>query len=213
MRRRRVVLPEPLSPRIVKNSPDATSSEMSRRTGREPKCFTTSRIDRSESVRTDAAALSAIVDVICRFRSRFRDWCPWKTSLGGLYFIPDLVVFIAARHLLPEIDTRHVEIDVVEVQRFSLIFCHELCRLRVSRIVASDVGHRFLSFCFDHIFEKLCGELFMLAGGCNHQMIDPSRGVFLWDRLANGEIRFAKLIRHERPAHRGDHFVIREKIR
>ena len=44
-RRRRVVLPEPLSPRMVRNSPDETSSEISLSTGRVPKRFTTSRIE------------------------------------------------------------------------------------------------------------------------------------------------------------------------
>src|SRR6185437_9354760 len=40
----RVVLPEPLSPRMARNSPAATSREMSRRTGCRPKDFTTFRM-------------------------------------------------------------------------------------------------------------------------------------------------------------------------
>ena len=45
---------------------DAVSADPS------PSVFTTSRIDRSESVRTDAAALSASAEVMCGFRSSFR---------------------------------------------------------------------------------------------------------------------------------------------
>src|ERR1700723_3921010 len=42
---RRVVLPEPLSPKMVRNSPSAISREISRNTIFLPKCFATERIE------------------------------------------------------------------------------------------------------------------------------------------------------------------------
>src|SRR5208282_1170489 len=42
-----VVLPEPLSPKMVRNSASAISSEMSRRTTFLPKCLATERMERS----------------------------------------------------------------------------------------------------------------------------------------------------------------------
>src|SRR5579872_1912974 len=45
MRRRSVVLPEPLSPRMVRNSPSSTCREMARSTGSLPKLLATARIE------------------------------------------------------------------------------------------------------------------------------------------------------------------------
>ncbi len=60
--------------------------------------------------------------------------------------------------------------------------------------------------------QKFVGQFFVLAAGGDHQVINPARGVFFGDGLADGKIDLAKLIGHERPAHGRDHLVILEKV-
>src|SRR5580700_1464212 len=57
--------------------------------------------------------------------------CRNSNSLRRLHFIPNLVVFVAARILLPEINVRHVLVHVVEMQRFLLLVAHKGSGLRI----------------------------------------------------------------------------------
>ena len=43
-------------------------------------------------------------------------------------------------------------------------------------------------------------------------MIDPAGGIFPWNRFANRKIQFAKIVRHQRPAHARDDLVILEEV-
>src|SRR6185437_2062186 len=141
----RVVLPEPLSPRMARNSPAATSREMSRRTGCRPKDFATFRmLSRHEfeacwgegaraSTATTAFDLSGL-----SMPMKFTAACPIGHSVAGegaratlswlphgllrcFYFVPDFVVLSAARNILPEINALLVLVDVIEVQVLLLL--------------------------------------------------------------------------------------------
>src|ERR1700760_522505 len=97
--RRSVVLPEPLSPSRVRNSPCSTSSDMDTSTTCSPKRLPT-------------------------FSSRRKALMP-SLSLAGLHFVPYLGIFRAPRHILPEDDLLLVSIDVVQVQAVPLFPRHQ----------------------------------------------------------------------------------------
>src|ERR1700675_4274782 len=105
MMRRRVVLPEPLSPRIVRNSPSAISSETFRSTVLRPKDLATLRMLSSVGlVAASSLAVAAeemIGDDMNRFRSPPDATC---VLLRRLHIVPNLVILRAPRHILPEIN-------------------------------------------------------------------------------------------------------------
>ena len=74
------------------------------------------------------------------------------------------------------------------------------------------VGNQFLRLGLDHVFEKGVRQLFVTAGRRDHQVVDPPRGVFLRDDLSDGEVRFAKVIGIQRPAHRQNNLMILEQV-
>ncbi len=74
------------------------------------------------------------------------------------------------------------------------------------------IGDQFLGFRFDHVLEKVVRQLLMAARGGDHQVVDPSSGIFFWDGLADGEIQLAKVIGVQRPTHGQNHFVVLEEI-
>src|SRR5581483_6656327 len=114
MRRRSVVLPEPLSPRMVRNSPSSTCREMARSTGSLPKLLATWRMES----RIAAAARASVAGEVMtpgaapRFR-RLSRGRPARESgpqdagatlLRGFPLVPDFVVLGAAGNILPEIN-------------------------------------------------------------------------------------------------------------
>ena len=76
----------------------------------------------------------------------------------------------------------------------------------------SDVADFFLCLRLDHVGEKCLREFLVGTGGGDHQMVDPSGGVFFRDSFADGEIQFLKIVGHQRPAHGEDHFVVLEEV-
>src|SRR5262245_38252287 len=124
MRRSSVVLPEPLAPSRVRNSPGATANDTSRRTVVAPKRFETARISSSGS-------LPAAEEAGSRVRTGCRGMGPtggeWLLSsrihysqftilLRRFHLVPNLVVLVAARHVFPEIEALEVAVDVFEVK-------------------------------------------------------------------------------------------------
>ena len=89
----------------------------------------------------------------------------------------------------------------------------KLRRAGIGRSVVRSVGNQFLRFCFDHVFEKGMGQIFVGARGSDHQMVDPSGGVFFRNGLTDGEAQFSEVVGIQRPAHGQDDFMILEKIR
>src|SRR4029077_16300005 len=152
MMRSSVVLPEPLSPRMVRNSPSATCSEISRSTAVLPNDFARLRISSNGAAEDGAASLVAGSLMVAKvvlvapasrrlsgghpaLRSGGRDAPRASRQNGGatlslllrcFYFIPDFVVLGAARHILPEIKTRLIVVHVVEMQPLDLVRGHEL---------------------------------------------------------------------------------------
>src|SRR3984957_9531512 len=129
-----VVLPEPLSPNRVRNSPCSTSSEMDASTVCSPKRLPT--------------------------LSRRRKTAPLmlRPSLAGLHFVPNLGVLGAAGHVLPENDLALVGVDIVQVQAVALLRRHQCCGLRVGRDISRNIAELFLRLGGDEIIQKLVGE-------------------------------------------------------
>src|SRR5713226_5204519 len=195
MMRSSVVLPEPLSPRMVRNSPSATSREISCSTTCLPNCLETDRMLRREEA--EAAACEGVT---------MRD----VSLLRRLHFVPDFVVLCAARDVLPEVDALLIFVHVVEMQALLLLRAHELRRFRIRRRIASHIGHFLLRLRLDHVLEKFVRQLFILATRRNHQVINPTGSVFFGNGLANRKARLAQLIGHQRPSHGRDYFVVFE---
>jgi len=105
-RRRNSVLPEPLSPSNVRNSPEAMFNEM---------FFST--LARAEALGHTAEFQE------CFQRGPRAGAAGWqrRSSLSGFDLVPDFVVLRAARNVLPEIDPLHVGIGVIEVQAFDFV--------------------------------------------------------------------------------------------
>src|SRR5271154_5827991 len=164
IKRSSVVFPDPLSPRMVRNSPEATSRVIPRRTGRGPKRFSTLRMESRERFEASEPSPAGRAG---EFVIRRPDETTEK-SLGGLHFVPDFVVFVAARIVLPKIDVGHVLVDVVQVQRLSLRVGEQRRGLHIRGVIAGNIDDLFLSFRFDHVFEKLGGQFLVFAGGRNH---------------------------------------------
>src|SRR5271156_1688382 len=97
--RNSVVLPEPLSPNRVRNSPCSTSSEMDSSPVCSPKRLPTP--------------------------SRLRKLLMLSPSLAGLYFVPYLGIFRPPRHILPENNLPLVGVEIVQVQAVSLLRGHQ----------------------------------------------------------------------------------------
>src|SRR3984885_15381920 len=134
-----VVLPEPLSPSRVRNSPCSTSSEMEASTVCPPKRLPTF--------------------------SRRRKTAPLmlRPSLAGLHFVPNLGVFGATGHVLPENDLVLVGVDIVQVQAVTLLRGHQCCGLRVGWDISRNVAELFLRLGGDEVIQQLVGEVFVIA--------------------------------------------------
>src|ERR1700685_3143404 len=125
--RSNVVLPEPLSPSRVRNSPCSTSNEMDASTVCSPKRLPT--------------------------LSRRRKTAPFmlRPSLAGLHFVPNLGVFRAPGHVLPENDLVLVGVDIVQVQAVALLRRHQCRGLRVGRDISRNVAQLFLRLGGDEV--------------------------------------------------------------
>src|SRR5437667_6238007 len=151
MIRSNVVLPDPLSPRMVRNSPSATSREISRNTTCLPNCLDTDRTLKREEfgVALDGTCMA----VFMRNASLLR----------RLHFIPDFVVPGAAWDILPKVDTLLVFVHVVEMQVFLLLGAHKCRGVGIRWRVASHIGGFLLGLCLDHVLEKFVRQFFILA--------------------------------------------------
>src|SRR6266851_5760379 len=158
--RKSVVLPEPLSPNRVRNSPCSTSSDMDASTRCSPKRLPT-------------------------FSSRRKALIP-SPSLARLYFVPHLCVFRSPRHILPENNLPLVGIDVVQMQAVALLRRHQRGGLRVCRDIPRHIAELFLGLGGDQVIQKLISKFLVIAGRGNHQVIDPPGGAFRGDLLLNG---------------------------
>ena len=118
----------------------------------------------------------------------------------------------AAWHVLPEIDSLHIGIGVIEVQPFDLFRCQKLRRPRIRRGVVGHVGNLFLCLRLDHIFQEFRGKLPARARRRDHQVINPSGGVFFRNGLADRKMQLVQLIGHQGPAHGRYNFMILKKI-
>src|SRR5277367_1509152 len=113
--RSKVVLPEPLSPSSVRNSPRWISSEMDSSTRCAPKLLPTLSMRRKAGPAAGAAPLCSLLR--SRAAGRLLNQPPafeLGSSLAGLYFVPYLGVLRAAPDILPEDDLFLVGVDVVE---------------------------------------------------------------------------------------------------
>src|SRR5713226_1950600 len=139
-----VVLPEPLSPRMVRNSPSATSREILLSTTCLPNCLETERMLRRGALSSSGWVSAAIVlNRESPTPSGHADKSVRATQaqqlLRCLHFVPDFVVLGAARDVLPEVDALLVFVHVVEMQAFLLLGGHELGGVGIRRCIASDV--------------------------------------------------------------------------
>src|ERR1700677_1456499 len=186
--RSNVVLPEPLSPSRVRNSPCSTSNEMDASTVCSPKRLPT--------------------------LSRRRKTAPFmlRPSLAGLHFVPDLGVLRTAAHVLAENDAALVIIEVVQVQAAALVGGHHQGGLRVGRNIAGHVAQLFLRLGGNEVVQKLIGEFLVFARRRNHQVIDPPGGAFGGNLFLDGNTAPAQLVGHQRPAHGCDDFVVLKEI-
>src|ERR1700730_16676743 len=125
--RRSVVLPDPLSPSRVRNSPCSTSSDMDASTICSPKRLPT-------------------------LSSRRKVLMP-SPSLAGLHFVPYLGIFRAPRHILPEDNLSLISIDVVQVQAVALLHCHQRRGLWVRRDVSRHIAKLFLCLRGDEVVQ------------------------------------------------------------
>src|SRR5262249_45354831 len=149
-----VVFPEPLSPRMVRNSPSAISREMSRRTTFLPKLLATERIERRGSVPTTAGVTAGSVVVAIRREMQTRARVPalhWL--LRCLHFVPNLVVLRTARDVLPKVETLLIVVDIVEVKTLLLLRRHKLRSMWICWCVAGHVCHFLLRLRLNHEFE------------------------------------------------------------
>src|SRR6202142_2140680 len=137
--RSNVVLPEPLSPSRVRNSPCSTSSEMDASTVCSPKRLPTF------SRRRKTALLML------------------RPSLAGLHFVPNLGVLRAPGHVLPENNLLLVGIDIVQVQAVALFRGHQCCGLRVGWNISRNIAELFLCLGGDEVIQKLVGEVLVIA--------------------------------------------------
>src|SRR5438128_11905603 len=128
MMRNSVVLPEPLSPKMVRNSPSPISSDISRKTT----CFP-NRL------------------AIVRMLSRGAVGIVVRSLLRGLHFIPYLVILGAARYIFPEVDSLLVVVRMIEVQVLLLLRRHKLRGFRICRRVPGDISDLLLGRRFDHV--------------------------------------------------------------
>src|SRR5262249_36438338 len=135
-----------------------------------------------------------------------------KGSLRGFDLVPDFVVLGAARNILPEVDMQHVGVGIVQMQGLFFGEREIFGGAGVCGSVVGDVADQFLCFGFDHIGEKFGGQVFVPAGGGDHQVIDPAGGVFFWNDFADGKIQFAKLYGVEWPAHGQNDFVVLKEV-
>src|SRR5581483_11385351 len=165
--RRSVVFPEPLSPRMLRNSPWAICSETSRKTIFAPKLFAILSIERSGCTEEEVTAR-----VVMRW------------LLRSFHLIPNFVVLRASRNVLPEINVLLVGLDVVEMQVLPLLVRHELRGSWICGRVSGDIRDLLLGFRLDHVGEKLHREILVLTCGGDHKVVDPSSGVFLRDGFA-----------------------------
>src|ERR1700760_3125538 len=145
--RKSVVLPDPLSPSRVRNSPCFTSSDMDANTMCSPKRLPT-------------------------FSSRRKALMP-SPSLARLYFVPHLCVFRAARHILPENNLPLVSVNVVQVQAVALFRRHQRGGLRVCRDISRHITELFLGLGGDQVIQKLISKFFVNAGRGDHEVVDP----------------------------------------
>src|SRR5580700_10135555 len=141
--RRSVVLPDPLSPSRVRNSPCSTSNDMDASTTCSPKRLPT-------------------------FSSRRKVLMP-SPSLAGLHFVPYLGIFRAPRHILPENNLALVRIDVVQVQAVALLRRHQRGGLWVCGDISRHIAELFLGLRGDEVVQQLVREFLVVAGRSNHQ--------------------------------------------
>src|SRR5262249_30039957 len=216
MIRNSVVFPEPLSPRIVRNSPSAMSSEMSRSTTLLPNALATLRMLSSGAFTAGCAFVAATFERALRDaidRSLLQAVKAFRASLRAsellrrLHVVPDLVILRAPRHILPEVNPLLVAINVVEMESLYLVRRHELSGLRIRRHVMRLIGNQLLGLGLDHVFQKFVRQFFVFTSSSDHQVIDPARRVFFRDSLSHRKSSFLQVCCVQRPTHRDDDFV------
>src|SRR5579863_3140757 len=113
MMRSNVVLPEPLSPRMVRNSPSAISSETFRSTVLRPKAFATLRMLSNVDFAAGSELVVAAEEMIGAVMNRFNFSSKREVGflLCRLHIVPNLVVLCAPRHVLPEINVLLIIVD------------------------------------------------------------------------------------------------------
>ena len=79
---------------------------------------------------------------------------------------------------------------------------------RIGRRIAGDAADLLLRLGLDHVFQELMRQILIVAGGGDHQVIDPAGGVLFRYGFGDGEIQLAELIGHEWPSHGRHHFVV-----
>src|SRR5258708_1791853 len=150
--RSRVVLPDPLSPRMVRNSPSAISSETLRKTAWRPNVLATLRMLNNVDFSAECAlcvvgAAGVVGDAMNRLFVR--------RLLRRFHIVPNLVVLGAPRNVPPEINSFLVVVDVVQMTDFHFGGGHKLSGLRIPRNIVRFVGHQLLLLVFGHVFHKL----------------------------------------------------------
>src|SRR6202020_1178986 len=185
--RNSVVLPDPLSPSRVKNSPCSTSSEMDSSTACSPK-----RLLTPSSLRKPLMS---------------------SPSLAGLYFVPYLGIFRSPWHILPKDNLMLVSIDIVQVQAVALLRRHQRGGLGIGRDIPRNIAQLLLCLGGDEVIQELVSELLVLARRRNHQVVDPPRRAFRWNLLLNRQAALMQLVGHQRPTHGRDDLMILKQVR
>src|SRR6201987_874393 len=177
MMRRSVVLPDPLSPRTVRNSPSAISRETSRSTTVCPNVLATFRMLSKVGLSAGGSLVEAGLTMV--FGEFTVCWFAKLLLLRRLHIVPDLGVFCAPRHILPEVQALLIIVGIIEMERLRFVRRHKLRGLRIRRNIMRLVRDQFLCLGLDHIFEEFVRQFLILAAGCDHEVIDPAGRIFL----------------------------------
>src|SRR5262249_15709176 len=133
----------------------------------------------------------------------------WSTSpvvlLRCLYLIPNLCVLGSSRNVLPEVNTLLIVVDIVQVQSPALLRSYQLSGLWIGRSVMRYVCHKFLCLRLNHVFKKPVSQILIVAGRCDHQVIDPARGIFARNGFTDWKSCFKQFNCIQRPTHRHSH--------
>src|SRR5438477_4430589 len=133
--------------------------------------------------------------------------------LRGFYFVPNLVVLSPSRYILPKVNALLIIVNIIQVKGFDFGRFQKLRRLLIRGNVMGFLAYQALRFRLDHVLEELIRQFFVVAGGSNHQVVNPPSRIFSRNRLGYWKVHLLEISRVQRPSHSCDHFMILKQIR